>query len=147
MNAQVAGKRWWIQGALVGGIVGAIAYYFCCRWVQRVLAEESAKHNLAHRGPDSDTLLFYAVGLAILGFVTGAISGACSGPLKAAGVGAGLGILPAFGLLVLIGGGTPHQWVVQPLMFFLGSVFVSGTVAGALGGIVGQRRSGVQPTE
>ncbi len=133
-------SRWSIQGGIVGGIIGAVAYFLSCRWVQSVLSDENLKHNLTHPNPNADMLLVYAVGVGLVGLVIGGVAGVRANPAKAAGIGAVLSaILPSLGMFILIGGGTPHPWVVRPISLFLGSLILFGILAGLLGGFVGQR--------
>src|SRR5256885_2220780 len=98
MTNPVPERRWSIQGAVVGGVTGAVAYFLSCRWLQHVLMEEGAKYNLTHPNPEADRLLAFAAGVGALGLVVGAISGARASPAIAAGMGAALGtILPGLG--------------------------------------------------
>ena len=135
-------SRWSIQGSIVGGIIGAVPYFLSCRWVQGVLSDENLKHNLTHPNPNADMLFGYAVGVGLVGLVIGGAAGVRANPAKAAGIGAALSaILPSLGMIVLIGSGTPHPWVVRPITIFLGSLILFGTLAGFFGGFVGQRLS------
>ncbi len=139
-------SRWSIQGGIVGGIIGFVPYFLSCRWVQGVLSDENLKQNLTHPNPSADVLLGYALCVGLVGLAIGGIAGVRANPAKAAGIGAALSaILPSLGMIVLIGSGTPHPWVVRPITVFLGSLILFGSLAGLLGGFVGQRLSDAKP--
>ena len=135
-------SRWSMQGGIVGGIIGFVSYFLSCRWVQGVLSDENLKHNLTHPNPSSDSLLGYSLCVGLVGLAIGGIAGARANPAKAAGIGAALSVvLPSLGMLILIGGGTPHPWIVRPITVFLGSLILFSALAGLLGGFLGQRLS------
>jgi hypothetical protein len=140
MDQPSALRQWWI-GAGVGAMVGAAAYFLGCRWVQQALTEATANNAPGQPAPSDDALLLYALGVAAFGAVVGVIAGTRTTVLRAAGAGAALGLVPAGGFMVLVGGGTPQPWVVAPMACFLAALVASGAAAGLAGALVGGRRA------